>query len=242
MSSSMQDLIPQLDIGSTFGALFIGVIIAAILFGLSNVQAFVYFQTHRGTGITFYKLVVIGLWMLNALHLALIIHCVYYYLVINYTNIGALTEVVWSFQLQIVIDVFIICGVHLLYVYRIWIVSKGRSRTLAITAGIIVILGSGVAAIVLIWAIYQSNLISELIKFQWSTYMTLSTITFVDIVIASSLCYLLATSRTGFSSTDSLITKLIVYIINTGSLTRYSSFQTIPYLDSFHTAYVQWEL
>ena len=27
-------------------------------FGLSNVQAFIYFQTHRSTGITFYKLVV----------------------------------------------------------------------------------------------------------------------------------------------------------------------------------------
>ncbi|KAG0696392.1 hypothetical protein DFH29DRAFT_951374, partial [Suillus ampliporus] len=51
--------------------------------------------------------------------------------------------------------------------------------------------------------------------------MTVVTTTVLDIVIALSLCYLLATSRTGFSSTDSLIIRLMGYIINTGCLTRY---------------------
>ncbi|KAG1822498.1 uncharacterized protein BJ212DRAFT_1476925 [Suillus subaureus] len=234
MSSSGQDLIPKLSIGKTFGALFIGVTIAAVfvsdlpvmqsnlLFGLSNVQAFVYFQTHRGTGTIFYKLAIICLWILDALHLALIVHCVYYYLVINYTNVGALTEIVWSFKLQIVVEVFIIFGVHLLYLYRIWIMSKGRSRTLPITVGIVTILNSGVA-IALIWALYQCHVFSDLVKIEWSTFLTLGTITFADFVVASSLCYLLAISRTGFSSTDSLITKLMVYIINTGCLTSICS-------------------
>ncbi|KAG0696376.1 hypothetical protein DFH29DRAFT_858048, partial [Suillus ampliporus] len=56
---------------------------------------------------------VIGLWILDALHLALVVHCIYYYLVNNYGNISALTEIVWSFKLQIVIDVPIVYGVHL---------------------------------------------------------------------------------------------------------------------------------
>ncbi|KAG2069958.1 hypothetical protein BDR04DRAFT_1077490 [Suillus decipiens] len=56
MISSMQD---HLQLANTFGALFIGVILVAILFG---VQVFIYFQTHSGTGISFYKLVVIWLW------------------------------------------------------------------------------------------------------------------------------------------------------------------------------------
>ncbi|KAG1879086.1 hypothetical protein F4604DRAFT_1923237 [Suillus subluteus] len=158
MSSSAQDLIPTLNIGKTFGALFIGVTIAAVfvndllvmqsklLFGLSNVQAFVYFQAHRGTGTTFYKLAIICLWILDALHLALIVHCVYYYLVSNYANVIALTEIVWSFKLQIVVEVFIIYGVHILYLHRIWILSKARqSRTLPIIVGIVTILNSGVA-------------------------------------------------------------------------------------------------
>ncbi|KAG2065601.1 hypothetical protein BDR04DRAFT_1108254 [Suillus decipiens] len=222
MSSSVQDLIPQFDIAKTFGALFIGINIAAILFGLNNVQALIYFQTHRGTGMIFYKLVVIWLWILDALHLAFIVHCVYYYLVIKYANINVLTEIVWSFKLQIVFEVFIIYGVHLLYVYRIWLLSKGRSRSLPIAVGIIITLNSAIG-IALFWAIYQCYVFSDLINIEWFTFMTLGTITFADIVIASSLCYLLATSRTGFSNTDSLITKLMVYVISTGCLTSVCS-------------------
>ncbi|KAG1858237.1 hypothetical protein C8R48DRAFT_715780 [Suillus tomentosus] len=222
MSSSTQDLILQLHIGNTFGALFIGVTLAAILFGLSNIQAFVYFQSHKGTGISFHKLVVAWLWILDALHLFLIVHCVYYYLVAHYADINVLTEIVWSFKLQIVIDVIIVYGVHLLYFHRIWIIAKGRSRVLPIAVGVIIISGSGVA-IALIWAIYQCHVFSDLIKIEWATFMALGTITFVDFVIASSLCYLLAISRTGFSSTDSMLTKLMAYIINTGCLTSMCS-------------------
>ncbi|KAG1734419.1 uncharacterized protein EDB91DRAFT_588857 [Suillus paluster] len=231
-SSTSQDVIPQLDLGNTFGALFIAIIFAAILFGVTNVQVFIYFQTHGGTGMTFYKLVVILLWTLDALHLALIIHGVYYYLVINYANVAALSDLVWSAKLHIPVNTLMIWGVHLLYVHRIWIstcspinvfaatnatniVSKGRSRALPITVGIIVVLGSG-----LNWATYRCRTFGDLLKtFEWANYSTLGTLSFLDILIASSLCYLLITSRTGFSNTDSFLTKLMSYTITTGCLT-----------------------
>jgi hypothetical protein len=222
MSSSTQDLNPQLHLGKTFGALFIGVIFAAILFGLSNIQAFFYFQTHRGTGMSPLKLAAVCLWILDALHLFLIVHCIYYYLVAHYADINALTELVWSFKLQIVIDVIIVYGVHLLYFHRIWIVGKGRSRVLPIVVGAIITSVSGVG-IVLIWTTYQCHVFSDLVKTEWSVFMALGTITFVDFIITSSLCYLLATARTGFSSTDSMITRLMAYIVNTGCLTSVCS-------------------
>ncbi|KAJ8597678.1 hypothetical protein M405DRAFT_803429 [Rhizopogon salebrosus TDB-379] len=221
MSSSTQNLSPpSLDLENTFGALFIGVTLAAVLFGITNVQAFIYFQTHSGTGITVYKLVVVSLWILDALHLALITHCVYYYLVTNYANISALTEIVWSLKLHVVIDVVIIYEVHALYAYRIWIVSRGRSmrRSRATAIGAFGILALGVS-IVSIRETYQCDLFTDLPGFEWATYLSLGEITFIDCVIASSLCYLLATSRTGFSNMDSLLTKLMTYVINTGLLT-----------------------
>ncbi|KAG2339034.1 hypothetical protein BDR05DRAFT_968484 [Suillus weaverae] len=227
MSSSVQNTIPQLNLGNTFGALFIGVILAAVLFGLTNVQAFIYFQAHRSPGISFFKLVVIWLWICDALHLALTIHSVYYYLVTNYANFGVLTEIVWSLKLQLAINIFIIPMVHLLYVHRIWSVSKGRSRILpAIALGIVVVLSSGVA-IPLVWAQYKTKLFKDLIGIVWAAYLSLGAATFVDVVIASSLCYLLATSRTGFSSTDSFITKLVGYTISTGCLTSICSMSII---------------
>ncbi|OAX31958.1 hypothetical protein K503DRAFT_860547 [Rhizopogon vinicolor AM-OR11-026] len=185
MSSSTENTSLHLDLGKTFGALFIGVALSSVLFGVTNVQAFIYFQ-------------VIWLWILDAVHLALITHCVYYYLAANYANLTVLAEIVWSFRLQIVIDVFIVYTVHVMYVYRIWIVSKGRSRVLPTIVAIIVILGSGVG-IVLIWAVYRYHVFSDWIGVQWPTYMALGVVAFIDFIIASSLCYILATSRTGFS-------------------------------------------
>ncbi|OAX33155.1 hypothetical protein K503DRAFT_869723 [Rhizopogon vinicolor AM-OR11-026] len=222
MSSSAQALAPSLDLGNTYGALFIGVVIAAMLFGVSNVQAFIYFQTHGDKWISFYKLVVIGLLILDALHLVLMVYSLYYYLVTNYANVGVLTEIVWSSQLEVLVGVFIIYVLHLLYVHRIWIVSRGRSKALPIIVTVVVVLSSGVS-IVVIWETYQVRVNTDLIRIEWSSYMYLGTIASVDILIAASLWYLLATSLTGFSSMDSFLKTLITYIINTGGLTSICS-------------------
>ncbi|KAG1778172.1 hypothetical protein EV702DRAFT_1097868 [Suillus placidus] len=240
MSSSPQDLLSQVDLGNTFGAFFIGVTLAAILFGLTNVQAFIYFQTHsRGT--TWYKLVVSWLWILDALHLALIVHCIYHYLVANYANFGALTEIVWSFKLHVLVNVLIVPTVHFSYVHRIWIFSKGRTRVLPVIAFVmLVVLCSGVA-IPVVWATYKCHSFADLIGIEWWTYAVVGSATFADIVIASSLCYLLATSRTGFSRTDSFLTKLVSYTISTGSLTSLCSIMVIIAV-GFHLLYYQMSL
>ncbi|KAG2060553.1 hypothetical protein BDR06DRAFT_1017028 [Suillus hirtellus] len=224
-----QDLIPLVQLTNTFGVLFIGIILAAILFGVTNVQVFIYFQTHShgGTGIAFYKLVVICLWISDALHLALIVHCLYFYLVINYANISALTEIVWSAKLQVVVVASSIFAVRLLYVHRIWTVSKGRSKILAIIVGIAVVLTLGLA-IVIIWFMYlEVHAAADLVKIEWAIYVYLGPVAVVDILSASSLYYLLATSRTGFPRTDSFISKLMVYIINTGCMTSMCSMAAI---------------
>ncbi|KAG2088753.1 uncharacterized protein F5147DRAFT_44025 [Suillus discolor] len=225
--TSTQDLIPHLHLANTFGALFIAVILAAILFGVTNVQAFIYFQTHSDTGITFYKLVVVWLWILDALHLALIVYSIYFYLVINYMNFGALPEFIWSAKLQSAVAVVGIFVEHLLYVYRIWTVSEGRSKVLPITVGVVVVLTSSVS-IAIIWLIYQEvHVMTDLIKIVWILYTYFGVVAFVDILIASSLCYLLATFRTGFPRTDLFISKLLIYIINTGCLTSMCSMAAI---------------
>jgi hypothetical protein len=110
------------------------------LFGLTNVQTFIYFQTQRDTGMTPFKLIVCitccpisqfndhwryvrlsgfgtctselqllntsictvprSFRILDAFHLALIVHCIYHYLVTKYANFNALTEIVWSLKVS----------------------------------------------------------------------------------------------------------------------------------------------
>ncbi|KAG2067018.1 hypothetical protein BDR04DRAFT_894589 [Suillus decipiens] len=216
----------QPSIGNTFGALFIGATLAAFLWGITNTQILLYFQTHRGTGITFFKLVVILFWILDALHLAFIVHCIYHYLVKDHANMGALTEIVWSFKLQVIFNALITNSVHALYVHRLWTVSQGRSKVLPIAMCIIVVLALGVN-ISIIWVLYQCHLFSDLIRVEWAAYTALGTITIVDILIASSLWYHLATSHTGFSSMDSLVNKFLVYTVNTGCIMSIGSVGTM---------------
>ncbi|KAG1822488.1 uncharacterized protein BJ212DRAFT_806517 [Suillus subaureus] len=247
MSSSTQ-VPPQplyLDPRSTYGAFFIGSILAAVLFGLTNIQAFVYFRTHVGRWTAYYRFIVLLLWALDAVHLGLTIHCVYYYLVTNFANFAVLSEVIWSFRLQIVVNVLIIYVIHLLYSHRIWIVGRDRSIIFRIIPGIVIILGSGKfslstgifsarllknpsgVAIALFWVIYYHNPSMGLFMNQWIIYLALSAAVFVDVLITISLWYLLASSRTGFSQTDCLITRLICYTIDSGCLTSVCALTSI---------------
>ncbi|KAJ8591408.1 hypothetical protein M405DRAFT_860551 [Rhizopogon salebrosus TDB-379] len=214
MASSTQSV----DIGNTLGALFIGVILGAVLVGISNVQAFVYFYTRRKTGITFYAVVVPSLWTLDALHLAVIVHYVYYYLVTDFSNLSELSQVVWSFKLHIFLDIIIIFSVHALYLHRIWKASKGRSRAIPIIIAIVVAIGFGFA-IVVFQITYKAHVFADFKQSRWLTYTGQATAIFAYLLIASSLCYFLATSRTGFSSIDSFMVKVMAVVVNTGILT-----------------------
>ncbi|KAG2126230.1 hypothetical protein DEU56DRAFT_556493 [Suillus clintonianus] len=216
----------QLDLNSTFGALYIGAAIGAIFFGLSNVQVFLYFQSRRNSGFTFYKFAVCWLWFLDALHVALVNHMIYYYLISNYANPLALLEMVWSFKALIVIDVCIVYSVHLLYLQRIWIISRGRTRFLPVFMTVLIVLASSVG-FVLFWAVFKSYLFTDLAKIRWTIYLSLGTMTMIDFLIACSLCYLLASAKTGFTKTDMTLRTLVRDIINTGCLTSMCSMACI---------------
>ncbi|KAG1732074.1 hypothetical protein EDB19DRAFT_2027114 [Suillus lakei] len=94
MASSTQDLIPHLQLANTFGALYIGAILATVSYSF----------------------------------------------VINFANIGALTEIVWSSKVFPPIN-------RPSMTYTVKLVNDGRSRALPIMVGVAV-LTSGVATAV----------------------------------------------------------------------------------------------
>ncbi|KAG2069947.1 hypothetical protein BDR04DRAFT_1118760 [Suillus decipiens] len=153
MSSSTQ--IPTHTLGveprSTNGALFIGSILAALLFGVTNIQAFIYVRTHTGEWTKFYRLVVLSLWVLDAVQLALTVHCVYYYLVTNFANVNVLVEAVWSFKLQEVTTAIFSSHMDRYFFLTntfdatdvVNLVRRNRSKVFRVIQGIIIILSSG---------------------------------------------------------------------------------------------------
>ncbi|KAK0486044.1 hypothetical protein IW261DRAFT_1415895 [Armillaria novae-zelandiae] len=85
-------------LSETLGALHIGATLAAILFGVTNLQAVIYYKKYRNDR-WFYKSAVALLWTLDALHVALGAELIYTCL-INFGDLFALGSILWySFAL-----------------------------------------------------------------------------------------------------------------------------------------------
>ncbi|KAH7908049.1 hypothetical protein BJ138DRAFT_1208744 [Hygrophoropsis aurantiaca] len=174
--------LPTFNLTDTYGAMLICVIVSAILFGLTNLQAFIYLRVQLNKSY-FFSIAVCWLWFLDAFHLILITHLIYYYLVTNYFNPPVLPVIVWSFKLQAVVQVLVVYSIHCLYAQRLYLNNIGGSR---FWCGDCIMLGC--------------LSLSSLYRFDRHP----------DAVLASSMCYLLAASRTGFGRTDSLLRLIMI--------------------------------
>ncbi|SJL15369.1 uncharacterized protein ARMOST_18862 [Armillaria ostoyae] len=118
MSSQPSTATPSF--AATLGALYIGATIAAILFGITNLQTVIYYKKYPHDWWLFRYSVAL-LWVLDALHVALSTHALYFYLVGMFGDLaGALVHSVWSFKMQLDVNVLIVIYVQGLYAIRLW--------------------------------------------------------------------------------------------------------------------------
>ncbi|CAE6469876.1 unnamed protein product [Rhizoctonia solani] len=86
------------DLNLTFGAAYIGVILASLVYGISTLQTYTYWL-ERGCDSTIQRLFVILLWCLDTAKLICICHMEYYYGIRNHGNLSALAISTWSFNM-----------------------------------------------------------------------------------------------------------------------------------------------
>ncbi|KAI0759575.1 hypothetical protein BD413DRAFT_596250 [Trametes elegans] len=206
--------VPALD--NTFGAVLLGTCIGLILYGLTTHQTYRYFRLYPNDA-SVIKILVTILLILETFHTALCIHMCYYYLAKNYFHPTALLDGVWSLKLIPVVTGVIIFVCHGFYARRVYIVG-GRYKLLVAIVGVFMFGELGFVIASTTEAFIQPSFAS------WESYTWLISAGFgcavgADLVLTTSLIYVLRRSRTGFKSTDSLIDILIVYTINTGLLT-----------------------
>ncbi|KAK0487955.1 hypothetical protein IW261DRAFT_1558999 [Armillaria novae-zelandiae] len=90
-------VIPSL--GTTIGAALVGAMLSSLLFGITVLQAFIYYRDYPNDW-KLYRYSVGILWVLDAFHLSLTIHAIYHYTVDSFGNFAALGNVVWSFKVR----------------------------------------------------------------------------------------------------------------------------------------------
>ncbi|KAJ7589048.1 hypothetical protein C8J56DRAFT_30161 [Mycena floridula] len=201
---------------NTLGAAFIGGILASILYGVTCVQTFIFFNSGRNQRL-YLKGVVLTLWSLDTIHLICVCHALYWYLITNFLNAFVLEKLAWYRGW---------CPSHaheryncpeVVFTYRVWILS-GKSRLLTYPLILMIFLvqldglASGIKAL-------MSPTFVVLAEFTWVLYVGFILSVVADWAIAMVLCYYLYRSRSGIKSTDSLISVLMAYTINIGLLT-----------------------
>ncbi|OCH90034.1 hypothetical protein OBBRIDRAFT_835316 [Obba rivulosa] len=207
------------SLDSTLGAGLIGLVIAAALYGITNVQMYMYFKRYNEDSL-FLKVMFAFLWILDTLHQILITQSIYTYAVTRFGNAAALEVPTWSFLVNVVVT-----GVSDVSTVFSQIVEIGKNYLITVPVMIVAIaslVGSICEASFAAFSLLSTYLIifdRSLYHQSWCLYIGLASGAVADVLLASSLVVLLWRKRTGFARTDSLVRVLMLYTINSGVLT-----------------------
>jgi len=205
------------SLDASVGAAYLGTIAAAIFYGITNIQIFIYSRNCKEDSLVL-KASIFFLLFIQSLHLAFIVHAVYTYTVTDFGNPFKLIHPVWSITAQVIVSSIGDAIVRGLFCQRIWRLSERNIiMATAIALSSFAVFGSGFAFA--IWGFIAGDYFFELRQLSYFLYTNFASGAVADTLIATSLCILLARRRTDFAWTRSLIRSLMLYSINTGLLT-----------------------
>jgi len=210
------------ELDGTLGAAFLGCLAAAILYGVTSVQTFMYFQGHSSQDGRLFKSAIFWLWVVDTIHIAFTTHGMYYYLVTSFGMFEVLLAPTWSLlagvYLTNISDIIVRC----FFAMRVYLLC-GRSRPiLRVVLPVIIILFALVVFITGNAFASKGFVLKTFAKLNgvsFFLYTSFAAAVVADTLVAISLCTLLFNSRTGIKRTDSVVKVMMAFIINTGLLT-----------------------
>jgi len=203
-------------IGNTIGALVIGWGISCLVFGMLCLQVWTYYQRYPNDG-KMYKILVITLWVLEAVHQAFVGHVAWFYVVENFGSLLALLDPpIWTLSIQTVLGAVISLIVKICFAMRVWKFSRGNY----VVTGLIVGMALAQFATAVVYTARTFSLrVGQAVQIINLGSVALSLGLANDIFTAASLSFFLHKMRTGYKKSDTLINRLIIYSVNTGMLT-----------------------
>ncbi|EMD32507.1 hypothetical protein CERSUDRAFT_99233 [Gelatoporia subvermispora B] len=204
------------SLNSTLGAGLIGLVVAAIFFGITNVQMYMYYRRYSEDPL-YLRVSFALLWILDTLHQILITQSIYTYAVTQFGNPAALGMPTWSFLVNVVVTGVSDASVRILFSLRLWRFSeKNWYITAPVMIGAVASLVGSIAFTIKAAPLHSFAAFSSI---SWCLYIGLASGAVADVLLATSLVVLLWKKRTGFHRTDSLVRTLMIYTINSGLLT-----------------------
>ncbi|EMD31182.1 hypothetical protein CERSUDRAFT_119994 [Gelatoporia subvermispora B] len=215
---SVRKIIVSADVSvdGTLGAMLIGYAVMLFLWGLVQAQVALYFRRSFKDSLKL-RSVVLTLWFLDALHTGLVTVSLWRYLVTSHSELEKIFDPIWSIGAQVYVTVTNNLIVRNVFAHRIWRLNGGRLAVpifICFLSFLILAMGcvygtEGVLAVS--WL--------EAHVLDWSAYAGYATEFLADVTIVISMTCLLSRLRCGVPASDTMLQKVIMYIINTGLLT-----------------------
>ncbi|SJL16923.1 uncharacterized protein ARMOST_20455 [Armillaria ostoyae] len=155
MSSKSSTELPS--VSETFGALYIGATIAAVLYGVTNLQGVVYYRRYPNDWWV-YRYSVGLLWVLDTVHVTLSTYAVYFFMIHFFGDLnGALEYDSWSMKWQVYMNDVLAVYIQGLYALRLWQLGRHFHKTLVYFVSLAVVASLGTA----IYVVYDTQTTEE---------------------------------------------------------------------------------
>ncbi|KAH9005784.1 hypothetical protein EDB86DRAFT_3070761 [Lactarius hatsudake] len=233
----MPALIP---VDNTLGALFIGTILSSIIYGVTWLQVYSYYNSHSSRDRWPLKSFVAFLMLIDTANVAFIIHTNYHTSVTNFGDYQALQFVPWSLP-AIALSGFILeVSVEHFYAYRIYRLSRGSPYLPAAISAVSVssfTIGILFCAKVLEYIHEPGN------RFQARLFLglcmaTLGCKVLCDLLITSGMVHTLLYNRTQVRKTNNVLNLLAIYAINCGTLNLMFAISCVTLLATYRNAFL----
>ncbi|KAF8261014.1 hypothetical protein EI94DRAFT_1747033 [Lactarius quietus] len=214
----MGALIPE---DNNFGALFIGVVLSAIIYGVTWQQGYAYYTIHGNKDRLFIKILVSLLMVVDSVNLAFAAHGSYITSITNFGDYAADAYFPWSIPSIAITGMVLEILIQHFYAYRVYRLSEG---SIYMPAVIVVLSLTAFAfgqyfSITVAMARSETETHIKLPFFIASVAMQVA----CDIIITTSMVFYLFKIRTSIPRTNSVLNTLALYIISCGTLTAISS-------------------
>ncbi|TDL15203.1 hypothetical protein BD410DRAFT_778295 [Rickenella mellea] len=197
------------------GALEIGTLISSVLFGVTNVQVYMYWNQRFKDGIAI-KSLVATIWTFETVHTAFLWMYIYRLTVTFYGVPAALEQTSWELNMSGFFDGIISGAVQAFFAYRVLAISGNWVVPVISWSGSLLQM-TGTFAVTALG--FRTNIETFALKYSWIVRGVLVTDTIVDTINTLALCYYLSKGRTGFHKTDRMIDTIILWTVETGLTT-----------------------
>jgi len=204
-----------MNLGPILGAMLIGNLVSTALYGVVSMQMIMYLSTFVREDDWQLVATACFLWLLETTHMCFVGNYLYHNLILDYCDpLLTTTKVDDTSTAVIALITFI---VHCFYARRIWILSR-KTLWLASIIGLLAVVHFGLELAVTVLS-FKFPRYDQLHIQEGYFDAALGLAAVLDIMIASTIVYLLNQKRNGIKSTETRLKKIAAYAVSSGALT-----------------------